>query len=246
MESEAKRIAESFGKQWAMFDYGRCRTWGASVDERLENFISDVGKPREWYTGKRVLDAGCGPGTLTYGISTLGCETVGIDISASVEEAQRRFQTVTFIRADISSPPSNLGSFDLIYSGGVLHHTANTRRALEALLTLLRPRGIVYVWLYWHVSGSAYAAKYALRRLVRPLPYHYRKLPAIPFAIQGFVRNRGLSFGEHLITQHDFFTPRYRWEHTPDEVTGWFRDLGLHATIRATSRNGFGILAERA
>jgi SAM-dependent methyltransferase len=145
----------------------------------------------------------------------------------------------------VLDPPLPPNSFDVIYSGGVLHHTPDARLALERLMSLLRPGGLAYVWLYWKVPGALYSVKSAIRRLLNPLPYRVRRLPTTPFAIQAALRNRSLTFSEHWIIQHDFFTPRWRSEHTPEEISLWFTALGMTSQLRSTSRDGFGTLAMR-
>jgi len=44
----------------------------------------------------------------------------------------------------------------------------------------------------------------------------------------------------------DSYTPRYRWRHTPDEVDGWYRDLGF-GDVKVTERGieGFGVAARK-
>ena len=230
--------ARSFGQQWAGFEYQR--TWGGTIADRRTGFLADIGQPPDWFEGRRVLDAGCGAGTLSYAISTLGCEVVGIDVSSSVVAARERFPVIEFIQADISDPP-DLGLFDVIYSGSVLHHLPDPHAAFGKLVPLLAPGGFIYVWLYWRVAGRTYAFKSALRRL--PLPYSARRLLSVPFALQGAMRDRSLSLREHRLAQHDFFTPRWRSEHTPEEVLGWCEEFSLRGTLRSTSRDGFGVLA---
>ena len=68
---------------------------------------------------------------------------------------------------------------------------------------------------------------------------------AVPFATQGALPDCLKTWREHLVTQFDFFTPRFRWEHTPAEVSGWLTGLGFSdVVLRAESRDGFGILAK--
>src|SRR5262249_44432837 len=55
---------------------------------------------------------------------------------------------VLILRGDLLRPPLAEGSFDLIYSIGVLDHTPDPRRAFLALARLLRPRGRISIWVY--------------------------------------------------------------------------------------------------
>src|SRR5690349_17161936 len=121
--------AESFSRQWARFDYNVARTWGGTIDDRAEGFLADVGLKAEDLSGKLVLDAGCGPGTLTAAIAGFGAEVVGLDVIASVDAARRAFPHIKFVQGDVTEPPFAPETFEVVYSGGVLHHTPNTRQA---------------------------------------------------------------------------------------------------------------------
>ena len=143
---DAKATASTFTQQWAQFDYEQDRTWGGTAAERLAAFLDDVGKPPDWFAGKCVLDAGCGNGVLSHAISSLGCRVVATDLSESVVAAHRRFgEAVLFFQGDLGRSALRSRTFDLIYCGGVLHHTPSTRAALEQLVRALRPGGTIFL-----------------------------------------------------------------------------------------------------
>jgi ubiquinone/menaquinone biosynthesis C-methylase UbiE len=237
-------IAPTFSRQWERFDVDNHRTWGGTGRERLENFLLDVDLPADWFPGRTVLDAGCGPGDLINAVSTLGCEATGLDISDSVHRDRERFPQVRFIQGDVGNPPIE-EQFDLVYSGGVLHHNPSTHEALKGVCRLVKPGGRIYVWLYWKVPGASYKIRKMLRKALQPLPAWTKDAVCVPLAAQARLFDRSLSYREHLLAQRDFFTPVWRWEHTPDEVIGWLRELGFEAKLQSTSRDGFGVLATR-
>ena len=241
LDEHAQHIGASFGRQWERFDPARDRTWGLDLDRRRAQFLVDLDLPAQWFPGKRVLDAGCGNGMLTSAIATLGCDTWGVDVSDSVVRAAERYPNVTFRQADLLDPP-DLGEFDAIYSGGVLHHTRDTRRGVEEIARMVAPGGRIYVWLYRDIPDSR---AYQLKKRLRRGPLWWRQLVAWPFAVQARFRHRDLTLREHYLIEHDFFTPRWRWEHTPHEVVSWFEQAGLEAQHHTTSRDGFGVLARR-
>ena len=194
-----------------------------------------------------VSDAGCGPGLLADAITTLGCQVVATDISDSVFTAAKRFAAnprLRFVQADLARPLFPPATFDLIHCAGVLHHTPNTRETLEAVLPALKPSGTIFVWLYWKVPGWKFKLRSVIRRAVVPLPLAVRRavsyayVPVVALGGRGGAsfRRGGASLRELAVVQLDYFTPKYRHEHTPAEVHGWFRDLGL--TEVATSWGG--------
>ena len=66
--------------------------------------------------GQRILDVGCGTGTLTAALADLGAHAVGADISETmVAGARRRFADLDFVVADAQIDPLP-GPFDQIVS----------------------------------------------------------------------------------------------------------------------------------
>ena len=104
-------------------------------------------------SGMQLLDAGCGPGSITVGLAEVVApgRVVGIDVqSALIEQARARAATrglasVRFEIADIYRLPFPDGSFDAAFANGVLMHLREPARALVELRRVLRPSGIVGV-----------------------------------------------------------------------------------------------------
>src|SRR5206468_1645705 len=55
---------------------------------------------------------------------------------------------VLILRGDLLRPPLAKGTFDRIYSIGVLDHTPDPRRAFLALARSLKPGGRIAIWVY--------------------------------------------------------------------------------------------------
>jgi SAM-dependent methyltransferase len=94
---------------------------------------------------KRVCVIGCGNGPEVRVMLDLGATFVaGIDLTNSIDVAAHLVsgdRRALIAQADAQSPPLVPGTFDLIYSDGVLAHVADPHRALAAMLDLLRPGG---------------------------------------------------------------------------------------------------------
>ena len=258
--SDARSIRVSFSGEWAELRHGQDRPWGQDLDTRRAIALRELDCSPEWLRGRRVLDAGCGAGKLSLILAEWGAEVVAADISSSVGEARRAIAgrdhgRIDFVQADLNRPPFRPGSVDVIFSGGVLHHNADTRKSLEALLGLLAPGGTIYVWLYRPLPGLAHKLRAGVRRVIVPLPSPVQRAVFRPWAAQSLLRQRlrvatgrekgePLSYRERLITLLDHYTPRYRWEHTPNEVRDWYEEIGL-IDVRQTedAEYGFGMLA---
>jgi len=231
-----------------------------TVEQRQQDFLRHVDIRPESLAGKTVLDAGCGNGMLSVAISAFDCDVVATDISASVEAAHQHFsnggnERTYFIQSDLMAPALKRDAFDVIYCAGVLHHTPNTRRTFESLLPALSPGGTIFVWLYWRVPGAKARAAEVLRRAISPLPSPLKHSAVRVLVPQSLIRNRirvargraePLNSREIMVRMLDSYTPRYRWQHTPEELHGWYREHGF-TDIKTTEEGieGFGVVARR-
>src|SRR5688500_16074076 len=99
----------------------------------------------------RLLDGGCGPGSITLGLAEVVApgEVVGIDLQrAQVERAralaaERRVGKVRYEAANLYQLPFPDRCFDAAFVHGVLMHLREPVRALEELRRVLRPGGVV-------------------------------------------------------------------------------------------------------
>jgi ubiquinone/menaquinone biosynthesis C-methylase UbiE len=100
--------------------------------------------------GMRLLDCGCGPGSITIGLAQLRDmgEVHGIDIaSGEIDKAKRSAATdaanVHFQVGDIYRIPFDSNSFDVVLAHSVLQHLADPNAALQEMRRVLRPGGVV-------------------------------------------------------------------------------------------------------
>jgi SAM-dependent methyltransferase len=98
--------------------------------------------------GVRLLDVGCGPGTITADFARRLAPgvVVGIDASAQViAEAQRDHPDVSFATGDVYRLDSPDASFDIVHAHQVLQHLADPVAALKEMRRVTAPGGIVAV-----------------------------------------------------------------------------------------------------
>jgi SAM-dependent methyltransferase len=143
------KTRQTFTQEWSEHKPGDV-TWEWRIEERCGLFLKEMMVQPADVANRVILDAGCGNGELTNALAKYGAEVVGIDMSNSVERADRlrTSSAVHFIQGDLHFNPLRRRAFDLIYSSGVLHHTPDCERAFELLCRRLQPGGRIYVWLY--------------------------------------------------------------------------------------------------
>ncbi|MCC5602372.1 class I SAM-dependent methyltransferase [Nostoc favosum] len=104
----------------------------------------------------RILDAGCGTGVSTEYLVHLNpqASVVGIDLSTGAlavakERCQRSGATrVEFHHLSLFDVEQLPGEFDLINCVGVLHHTSDPIRGIQALTKKLAPGGLMHIFVY--------------------------------------------------------------------------------------------------
>ena len=101
----------------------------------------------------RVLDVGCGPGTITADLAARvpDGQVTGIDAAADVlalarQEAERRGQgNVRFEAGDVYHLGYGDGTFDVVHAHQVLQHLSDPVAALAEMRRVCRPGGLVAV-----------------------------------------------------------------------------------------------------
>jgi SAM-dependent methyltransferase len=139
----------------------------------LEPEILDLVEFERW-AGKDVLEAGCGIATDGVQFVRAGARYTGVDFSpTALELAGRRPEmqdgAARFVRGSIADLPFPDGSFDLVYSNGVIHHEPATQRAVEESHRVLRPGGTTIVMVYHRSSFNFYVSIMTVRRFLASL-----------------------------------------------------------------------------
>ena len=101
--------------------------------------------------GLRVLDFGCGPGTISVGLAKavepgelhgIDMEASQIDIARSVAEAGG-YDNATFHVGDVTDLPFEDGFFDLAHGHAIFTHVPDTQAAMAEVKRVLKPGCII-------------------------------------------------------------------------------------------------------
>ncbi len=261
MNSDQERTKATYGLQWNQFRILR-------PEEDRATFFSRTGLSPDALAGKTVLDAGCGMGRYLRVAAEAGACVIGLDLSESTRAARDLTadlaDRVLVTRGDLLRPPFAPGSFDQIYSIGVLDHTPDPRRAFLSLARLLKPGGRIAIWVYRkerplleriinaHRAVStrlSLGTLLALSRAMAPVGGLKRGLMAS--------RNRvvarlgvALNLATIGVSMHpdpevrvcdtlDWYAPKYMSRHVFEEVAGWFAEAGLVDVVDLSQGQAF-------
>lgn len=153
------------GKEPPGFSFGR--NWQKYLDEmppeaiaNMAAYVADWLPPLE---GKRVLDIGAGQGLTSLSAHRAGAQVLSFDVDpSSVAATARLWQAAgqpsswSVIRGSVLDEgfTERLGTFDVVVSWGVLHHTGHLWEALDAAARLVGPDGLLWIALYHRTARS--------------------------------------------------------------------------------------------
>src|SRR5579875_2210992 len=123
-----------------------------AIRYRREPFVRDFAQFEKW-KGQWVLEVGCGMGADLSMFARCGARAFGLDLTYTGSSlASRRLQHLGLVPrvtvGDSERLPFRDGTFDLVYSWGVIHHTPNTDAAAMELMRVARPGGKLVVMIY--------------------------------------------------------------------------------------------------
>ena len=103
--------------------------------------------------GKQVLEIGTGNGAEGVMFALNGAHYTGVDLTDAALQATRKHFAVmgltgTFQKENAEQLSFPDGSFDWVFSHGVLHHTSHTQEAINEAYRVLKPDGRAIVMLY--------------------------------------------------------------------------------------------------
>ena len=161
--------------------------------------------------GARVLEIGCGMGLHTQTMAAAGAEVTAIDLTSTAVEATCRRLALMGLRAhvlqcDAENLPFTAGTFDFVWSWGVIHHSSRTARIVREIARVLNKTGAC-----------------------RVMVYNREGMPARICFIRDYVLRGGFlkqSFEETLYRSSDGFSARfYVREQFEDIFRAFFKDV---------------------
>lgn len=183
-----------FGENWARF-------LRVLNDERIAEAEASLREMlgREQLTSSSFVDVGSGSGLFSLAAARLGATRVhSFDFDPSsvacTDELRRRYPvegvewTVERGSALDGDYLASLGTFDVVYSWGVLHHTGDMWTAIDNVAGLVADGGLLFL--------SIYNDQGLRSRIWRRIKAHYNELPAagrLPYVVLVMAPREALS-----------------------------------------------------
>jgi ubiquinone/menaquinone biosynthesis C-methylase UbiE len=123
-------------------------------------------------SGMKVLDCGCGPGTITLGLAQVVApgEVIGTEIEetqvdlARKNAVKRRVDNVQFQTADLYRLPFADNSFDAVFISAVLGNLREPIRGVREAYRVLKPGGVIGIKEFDHGGDLIYPPDPAIEK----------------------------------------------------------------------------------
>jgi len=135
------------------------RNWYEKVEAHryeVEPFIHSVAQFTRHH-GKKLLEVGVGAGTDHLQWARAGLDCHGVDLTdEAIETTRRRFEiygmSSNLQRIDAETLPFEDNSFDVVYSWGVIHHSAHPDKIIAEIHRVLKKGGTYIGMMYGRYS----------------------------------------------------------------------------------------------
>jgi SAM-dependent methyltransferase len=261
---EADDYADAFALEWNAFRTAHLDSFTGLdyLDRQLREFLDF---PIERIEGKLVLDAGCGLGRFSEIILNYGGKVVAVDLSGAIDAAFQNLSSrddIHFVQGDIFKLPFRPGTFDLVYSWGVLHHSPDPPAAFEKLPPLVRPGGKVMTMVYANYNKAYLATTELYRKLTTRLPkrmllklcyvavplYYVGKVPGLGPLVTRLlvpVSVRPPTHRWRVGNTFDLYSPKYAFTYDHVDVHRWYERAGLERIRPVGANSGVAYIATK-
>jgi 2-polyprenyl-3-methyl-5-hydroxy-6-metoxy-1,4-benzoquinol methylase len=237
-DTDAAQTERHFADQWSRFS---SPSSSMSVERACRDFLTQYGLREMDFDGKVVLDVGCGMGRHALFVAPHARLVVGLDASDSIETFARNLsehRNTLAVMGSALNPPLAEESFDVVYAIGVLHHTADPELGIRRCCALVKPGGILALYLYVRTNAAAEMVNLLLRSVTTRLPPDVLLGIARCLAVVGgspisssisYVVNLSMEerYEDRVLDNYDWYGPRYQWHLKEEEVLGWLREEGF-------------------
>ena len=162
----------AFGIQWINHAKTQLDTH-TGLDITRDRLIRMFGPLYPIIEKKNILEAGCGAGRFTEILVTSDSYITAIDLSIAVvanNENNGHNSNLRIARASITELPFNKEQFDIVFCPGVVQHTPEPKKTIEALYEQVKPGGWMVFDQYRYNLSSTLRVTWPIRFFLKRLP----------------------------------------------------------------------------
>jgi trans-aconitate methyltransferase len=121
--------------------------WNSALYDKKHDFVAEYGKGLLAFLPDRkeqtILDLGCGTGTLTAQLASLGSKVMGVDASRNmIDKAKEQYGNLEFRVCDALALPFE-AEWDVVFSNAVFHWISDHDALLAGIHKALKPQGLL-------------------------------------------------------------------------------------------------------
>ena len=135
---------EDLKKQQQLYDEGWAKELRAGKEERgnLQTNLEFLAQTDLLKPGDKILEIGCGIGSVVFELSRKGHDIAGIDISGeAIEYGRRKYGDIHLDVQAAETLPYDDESFDVVLSFDLFEHIASIDKHVGEVARVLRPEG---------------------------------------------------------------------------------------------------------
>jgi SAM-dependent methyltransferase len=193
---------------------------GSLIDKARKGLFAKLLDDQVPY-GAKVIECGCGTGQLTNFLSISNRTVVGTDLClnslkmATAFKQKNDLDRAHFVQMNLFRPAFKPGSFDLVISNGVLHHTSDPLLGFKSIAKMVRPGGYILIGLY-HKYGRLATD---IRRAV------FNATNDSMLFLDRHASDTNVSAQKRRAWFMDQYKNPHESKHTVGEVIGWLKEI---------------------
>ena len=182
-----QQVIDSFGHEWAAFDYAESET-DEALDSQFLAYCTPIDLSQ--FNPKSSVAADFGAGSGRWASRLLPCFSLVYALEPSdgankvLKKKFSKESRMTILQETVGSNSIPAGSLDLAMSLGVLHHIPDTGLAIKDVASKIKGGGVFLCYLYYKLENKPlyyrglFWTSNSLRWVISRLPYALRKLVA--------------------------------------------------------------------
>ena len=186
-ENLDQEVINSFGHEWAAFDYSETET-NEALDAQFRAYCEPIDLSQFNPETSLAADFGAGSGRWTSRLLPYFCLVYALEPSDGASKVlQNKFSDeakIKVLQETVGANSIPLEALDLAMSLGVLHHIPDTGLAIKDVSLRIKPGGMFLCYLYYKLENKPifyrglFLASNSLRWVISRLPYAIRRLIA--------------------------------------------------------------------